>query len=166
MSLAPAQHESLPHRLRELAAIFLKIGCIAFGGPPAHIAMMEDEIVSRRRWLSREDLLDFLGAANLLPGPTSTEMSIYIGRIRGGLPGLIVAGSCFILPACFMVTALAWAYVRYGSLPQITGILYGVKPVVIALIAQAVYKLARTAIKSWMLAVVGIAAVLAFARGV
>lgn len=157
---------SLALRLRELAALFLKLGAVAFGGPAAHISMMEDQIVSRRGWLSREEFLDFLGAANLIPGPTSTEMAIYIGRLRAGVPGLIVAGACFILPACLMVAALAWAYVRFGSLPQITGVLYGVKPVVIAIIAQAVYKLARTALKSWVLALLGTAAIIALARGV
>jgi chromate transporter len=156
---------SLAHRLRELAFLFLKLGAVAFGGPAAHISMMEDQIVSRRGWLSREEFLDFLGAANLIPGPTSTEMAIYIGRLRAGVPGLIVAGACFILPACLMVAALAWAYVRFGSLPQIAGVLYGVKPVVMAIIAQAVYKLARTALKSWALALLGAAAVIALARG-
>ncbi len=127
--------------------------------------MMEDQIVSRRRWLSREEFLDFLGAANVIPGPTSTELAIYVGRLRAGLPGLIVAGACFILPACLMVAALAWAYVRFGALPQIAGILYGAKPVVMAIIAQAVYKLARTALKSWMLALLGAAAAVAIVRG-
>ena len=151
--------------LLELARLFLKLGCVAFGGPPAHLAMMEDEVVSRRGWLTREEFLDFLGAANLLPGPTSTEMAIHIGRLQAGLPGLLVAGSSFILPSAVMVVVLAWVYVRYGALPQVAGVLYGVKPVVIALIVQAVLKLARTAVKSTWLAIIAALAVAATALG-
>jgi chromate transporter len=158
---------SAPHRtsLLELARLFLKLGTVAFGGPPAHIAMMEDEVVSRRGWLTREQFLDFLGAANLIPGPTSTEMAIHVGWARAGWPGLVVAGICFILPASIMVTALAWAYVRFRSLPQVAGVLYGVKPIVIALIVQAVFKLGKSAVKSAWLGVVGALAVLATAFG-
>lgn len=152
--------------LAELARLFLKLGIVAFGGPPAHIAMMEDEVVSRRQWLTREQFLDFLGATNLIPGPNSTEMAIHIGRVRAGWPGLLVAGASFILPSAVMVTALAWAYVRFGSLPEVTGIMYGVKPIVIALIVQAVFKLAKTAVKSTWLAAVGALAELATALGV
>lgn len=152
--------------LAELARLFLKLGMVAFGGPPAHIAMMEDEVVSRRQWLTREQFLDFLGATNLIPGPNSTEMAIHVGRIRAGLPGLLVAGASFILPSAVMVTALAWAYMRFGSLPEVTGIMYGVKPIVIALIVQAVFKLAKTAVKSVSLAAVGVLAALATALGV
>jgi chromate transporter len=159
---ASAQRTSLT----ELARLYLKLGVIAFGGPPAHIAMMEDEVVSRRGWLTREQFLDFLGATNLIPGPNSTEMAIHVGRVRAGWPGLLVAGCSFILPASIMVTALAWAYVRYGSLPQVAGILYGVKPIVIALIVQAVLKLGNSAVKSRWLAVVGALAALATALGV
>jgi chromate transporter len=151
--------------LLELARLFLKLGMIAFGGPPAHIAMMEDEVVSRRGWLTREQFLDFLGATNLIPGPNSTEMAIHVGRIRAGWPGLLVAGASFILPSAVMVTALAWAYVRFGSLPQVAGILYGVKPIVIALIVQAVFKLAKTAVRSTWIGVVGAFAALATALG-
>jgi chromate transporter len=127
--------------------------------------MMEDEVVSRRGWLTREQFLDFLGAANLIPGPTSTEMAIHVGRARAGWPGLLIAGGSFILPASIMVTALAWAYVRFGSLPQVAGVLYGVKPIVIALIVQAVFKLGNSAVKSAGLAIVGALAVLATAFG-
>jgi chromate transporter len=134
--------------LLELAWLFLKLGTVAFGGPPAHIAMMEDEVVSRRAWLTREQFLDFLGATNLIPGPNSTEMAIHVGRARAGWPGLLVAGSSFILPSAIMVTALAWVYVRFGSLPQVAGVLYGVKPIVIALIVQAVFKLGKSAVKA------------------
>ena len=159
---------SAAHRtsLLELARLFLKLGTVAFGGPPAHIALMEDEVVSRRGWLSREQFLDFLGATNLIPGPNSTEMAIHVGRARAGWPGLLVAGASFILPASIMVTALAWVYVRFGSLSQMAGVLYGVKPIVIALIVQAVFKLGKTALKSMWLAAVGTLAVLATALGV
>ena len=152
--------------LVELARLFLKLGVIAFGGPPAHIAMMEDEVVSRHGWLTREQFVDFLGAANLIPGPTSTEMAIHVGRVRGGWPGLLVAGWSFILPSAVLVTALAWAYVHFGSLPQVTGVLYGVKPIVIALIVQAGFKLGKTAVKSTWLAAVSALAVLVTALGV
>jgi chromate transporter len=151
--------------LLEIARLFLKLGVTAFGGPPAHIAMMEDEVVSRRGWLTREQFLDFLGATNLIPGPNSTEMAIHVGRVRAGWPGLLVAGGSFILPSAVMVTALAWAYLRFGSLPQISGVLYGVKPVVIALIVHAVFKLGKTAVKTSSLGVVGMLAVLATALG-
>jgi len=152
--------------LLELARLFLKLGMVAFGGPPAHIAMMEDEVVSRRGWLTREQFLDFLGATNLIPGPNSTEMAIHVGRVRAGWTGLVVAGASFILPSAVMVTALAWAYVRFGSLPQVAGLLYGVKPIVIALIVQAVFKLAKTAVKSTWIAVVGVFAALGTVLGV
>jgi chromate transporter len=152
--------------LAELARLFLKLGLVAFGGPPAHIAMMEDEVVSRRRWLTREQFLDFLGATNLIPGPNSTEMAIHVGRVRAGLPGLLVAGVSFILPSAVTVTALAWAYLHFGSLPEVSGVMYGVKPIVMALIVQAVFKLARTAVKSSWLAAVGAFAALATALGV
>jgi chromate transporter len=156
---AAAQRTSL----LELARVFLKLGTVAFGGPPAHIAMMEEEVVSRHGWLTREEFLDFLGATNLIPGPNSTEMAIHVGRARAGWPGLLIAGCSFILPASVMVTALAWAYMHFGSLPQVAGVLYGVKPIVIALIVQAVLKLGRSALKTKWLAAVGALAVLATA---
>ena len=123
--------------LAELALLFLRLGTTAFGGPAAHIAMMEDEVVHRRRWLSRERFLDLLGATNIIPGPNSTEMAIHIGSQRRGWAGLVVAGVSFIVPAFFMVLVIAWAYVNYGQLPQFKGVLYGVKPVVLAIILQA-----------------------------
>ena len=146
--------------LKQLALLFFKLGVISFGGPAAHIAMMEDEVVRRRRWLTRDEFLDLLGATNLIPGPNSTEMAIHIGRRQAGWPGLLVAGSCFILPATLIVTALAWAYVRYGSLPQTGAVLYGVKPVVIAIILQALWGLGRAALKTKTLALVGVAGIL------
>jgi len=164
--MTSAQGEGKNVGLPELALVFLKLGTIAFGGPAAHIAMMEDEFVRRREWLTREEFLDRLGAANLIPGPSSTEMAIHIGFLKRGWLGLIVAGCCFIIPAAIMVVAIAAAYVAYGSLPRIGGILYGLKPVVIAVIVQAFWKLARTAVKSPFLAGVGILATIASALAV
>ena len=152
--------DSRPTSLRELALLFLRLGTTAFGGPAAHIAMMEDEVVRRRSWLTREEFLDLLGATNLIPGPNSTEMAIHIGHRRRGWKGLIVAGTSFILPAMLIVMAIAWAYVRYRSLPQVAGILYGVKPVIIAIVVQAMWSLGRTALKTKLLAAVGIAGVI------
>jgi len=136
------------------------------GGPAVHIAMMEEEVVTRRRWMSREAFLDFLGATNLIPGPNSTEMAIHVGRIRAGWPGLLVAGISFILPAALMVGALAWVYVRYGAVPQVAAFLYGVKPVVIVIIAQGAYRLVRSAVKSAWLATLSAIALAAAALGV
>lgn len=144
--------------LWDLARLFLKLGTTAFGGPAAHIAMLQHEVVERRGWLSQAEFLDHLGASNLIPGPTSTELVIHIGRRRGGWPGLLVAGTCFILPAAVMVGILAWAYVRFGSLPAVSGLLYGVKPVVIAVILQALWKLGGAAVKSRWLTVVAMIA--------
>lgn len=142
-----------------LGLLFLRLGTTAFGGPAAHIAMMEDEVVRRRRWLTHDEFLDLLGATNLIPGPNSTELAIHIGHRQAGWPGLLVAGISFIVPAVLIVTAFAWAYVRYGSLPQVAGVLYGVKPVIIAVVLQALWSLGRTAIKNKLLALVALAAV-------
>lgn len=149
--------ESLPPRptLGQVALLFLRLGATAFGGPAAHIAMMEDEVVHRRRWLSRPQFLDLLGATNLIPGPNSTEMAIHIGLLAGGW-GLVIAGVCFILPAFLIVTLLAWAYVTYQALPELSGLFYGVKPVLIAILAQALWKLGKDSLKSPTL--VGVAA--------
>lgn len=144
--------------VRELAGLFLKLGTIAFGGPAAHIAMMEGEVVRRRQWLTHEEFLDLLGATNLIPGPNSTEMAIHIGHRRAGWLGLLVAGSCFILPAALIVTAIAWAYVRFGKLPQVEGLLYGIKPVIIAVVVQALWGLGRAAVKTKWLALAGLIA--------
>lgn len=151
--------------LRELALLFLRLGTTAFGGPAAHIAMMEDEVVRRRRWLTREQFLDLLGATNLIPGPNSTEMAIHIGHQRAGWAGLVVAGACFIVPASLITLALAWAYVRFGTRPQAGALLYGVKPVIIAIVVQALWSLTRAAVKSTPLAVVALLAVAASAVG-
>jgi chromate transporter len=152
--------------LRDIAALFLKLGTTAFGGPAAHIAMMEDEVVSRRRWLTRAEFLDLLGATNLIPGPNSTELAIHIGHARAGWPGLLVAGVCFILPATLIVAVLAWAYVRYGRLPEAEGLLYGVKPVVIAVVVQALWRLGQGVVTSSLMAGVVLLAALANALGV
>lgn len=149
-----------------VARLFLKLGTVAFGGPAAHIAMMEDEVVRRRGWLTREAFLDYLGATNLIPGPNSTQMAIHVGLAVAGWPGLIVAGVCFIVPATIIVVALAWAYVRFGSLPEVSGLLYGVKPVVIAVVLQALWGLGRTALKTRPLIALGLAAAVAVALSV
>lgn len=168
----PAQAEAEPSAtedrstLWEVARLFLRLGTAAFGGPAAHVSMMEDEVVRRRRWLTREQFLDLLGAVNLIPGPNSTEMAIHIGYLRAGWTGLLVAGVCFIVPAMAIVIALAWAYVQFGSLPEFAGLLYGVKPVVIAIIAQALWGLSRTAAKTRFLATVAMIAIVASFLGV
>lgn len=166
LSPQPAPDTTRPSRLRELAFLFLKLGTIAFGGPAAHTAMMQDEVVRRRAWLSQEEFLDLLGAANLIPGPNSTELAIHIGYRRAGWPGLIVAGTCFILPAMLIVMAFGWAYLKYGRLPAAEGLLFGVKPVIIAIIAQALWRLSRTAVKSNLLAAFTVLAVTACFLGI
>jgi chromate transporter len=152
--------------LRELGLLFLRLGTTAFGGPAAHIAMMQDEVVRRRSWLTQQDFLDLLGATNLIPGPNSTEMAIHIGHRRRGWPGLLVAGTCFIIPAALIVGVAAYFYVSYGSVPKVKGILYGVKPAIIAVIFQALHSLGRTALKNRGLAIVAIASVGAVLVGV
>jgi len=147
--------------LWELAVLFLRLGTLAMGGPAAHIAMMEDEVVRRRRWMTHERFLDMLGVCNLIPGPNSTEMAIHIGQLRAGFAGLVVAGACFILPAAAIVLVIAWMYVRFGTMPQAVGLLYGIKPVIIAVVLQALWGLGRTAIKSRLLAVIAIVALAA-----
>ncbi len=142
--------------LTELALFFLRLGTTAFGGPAAHIAMMEDELIRRRKWLSREKFLDLLGASNLIPGPSSSELAIHIGYLRAGWLGLVIGGICFIFPAAILVAGIAWAYVRFGYLPEVSALLYGVKPVVVALILQALWGLGRTAVKSSLLAAAGV----------
>jgi chromate transporter len=144
--------------LREIAKEFLRLGFVAYGGPAAHVAMMEERCVRRREWLTRERFLDLLGAASLLPGPSSTEVAIYLGRFEEGPRGSR-GGACFILPAAVLVLALAWAYMKYGAMPQVAGLLFGIKPVVVALIAQAVWNLGRTALKSVWLSVLAAAAI-------
>src|SRR5437762_1754628 len=153
-AMTNAKNVRSENRLGEIAVAFLRLGFIAFGGAVAHIALMEDEFVRRRAWLTREEFVDRVGAVNLLPGPSSTEMAIYLGEMRGGFPGLLIAGAAFILPSALMMCVMAWAYVRYGALPQIAGVLWGVKPVVVVLIAQAVWSLGKTVLKSRELMVI------------
>jgi chromate transporter len=150
----------------ELIRLFLKLGASAFGGPAAHIAMMEEEVVNRRKWLTRERFLDLVGATNLIPGPNSTEMAIHIGYIRGGLSGLIVAGLSFILPAVIITGILAGIYVKIGTLPQASEFLFGIKPVVISIILAAVVRLGKTAAKSIVLTIVGIGVCFASLMGI
>jgi chromate transporter len=152
--------------LGELAWLFLRLGATAFGGPAAHIAMMRQEVVEKRAWMTDEAFLDLVSATNLIPGPSSTELAIHIGRERRGWAGLLVAGACFIGPAFLIVFGLAWAYTEYGALPAVEGVLYGIKPVIIAVIAQALWTLGRTAIKTVWLGLLGAAAVAATLAGV
>ena len=151
--------------LGEVARLFLKLGLIAFGGPAAHIAMMEDEFVTRRRWIDRQHFLDLIGATNLIPGPNSTEMTMHVGYERAGWPGLFVAGACFIGPAVLITGLFGWLYVAYGSLPEVEPFLYGIKPAVIAVILGAVWKLGKKAVKGWRFAVMGVAVAAAVLAG-
>jgi chromate transporter len=155
-----------PGHAGEVARLFLKLGLIGFGGPAAHIALMEDEVVRRRRWLTRERFLDLLGATNLIPGPNSTEMAIHVGFVRAGWPGLVAGGACFIAPAMAITLALAAAYARYGRLPEATWLLYGIKPVIIAVVVQAVWSLARKAIATPIAAAAALAVLVLAFRGV
>lgn len=134
-------------RIKELATLYFRLGLTSFGGPAAHIAMMEDEVVTRRKWLTRETFVDLIGATNLIPGPNSTEMAIHVGFMRAGIAGLIAAGASFILPSAVATGIVAWLYFRYGSLPQVIPLLQGIKPAVVAIIAAAGYRLGKTATK-------------------
>ena len=148
------------HRtLGELAGLFLRLGITAFGGPAAHIGMMRDEVVERRRWLTNAEFLDLLAATNLIPGPNSTEMAIHVGYRRGGLPGLLLAGGCFILPPCLIVGVIASGYVRYGDTPQVGWLMYGVSPIIIAIVVQALWKLGKSAVKGPATALIGALAI-------
>jgi chromate transporter len=151
--------------LGELARLFVRLGLTSFGGPAVHIAMMRDEVVRRRRWMSDQAFLDLLGASNLIPGPNSTELAIHIGRVRAGFPGLVVAGACFILPAVAIVLGFAWAYVEYGKTPPGDALLYGIEPMVIAIVLVALFGLGRTAVKDAWLAGAGLASFLLYLAG-
>lgn len=157
-----AEKSSLP----EIAALFLKLGFIAFGGPAAHIAMLENEVVRKRNWMSHEHFLDLVGATNLIPGPNSTEMVMHCGHERAGWKGLVVAGVCFILPAVLITAVFAWAYRQYGQLPQVEAFVYGIKPAVIAIILAALIPLGKKALKSVELGVLGVATLVACLAGV
>ena len=152
-------------RLREVTLLFLRLGLTAFGGPAAHIALIERACVRDRRWLTREELVDLLGVANLIPGPTSTELAMHVGRRRAGLPGLVAAGLAFILPSALLVGTLAALYVRSDELPLMRGVLAGVQPVVLIVIADALRPLAKTALTSALQFVIGAAAVAAVIAG-
>ena len=158
MTISPA--------LAQLAALFLRLGATAFGGPAAHVAMMRSEVVDRRRWLTDAEFLDLLAATHLIPGPNSTEMAIHLGLRRGGLPGLAIAGVCFILPAALIVAAIAYAYARFGGTPQAAWLMYGIGPVIIAVILQAVWKLGRAALTGPLQIALGAAVALLSLAGV
>ncbi|MBI4181278.1 MAG: chromate efflux transporter [Chloroflexi bacterium] len=151
--------------LKEVAALFLRIGATAFGGPAAYIAIMQRETVRNRRWLDEQQFLDFNGVTNLIPGPNATEMALWLGLVRAGWLGYAAAGLLFILPAMLATLALAWVYVAYGSLSQVGWVLYGVKPIVIAIIIQALWDLGRKAVKGWLTAMVGIAVITFYLLG-
>jgi chromate transporter len=152
--------------LPEVVRLLLRLGATAFGGPAVHIAMMRDEVVARRRWMTDQEFLDLVGATNLIPGPNSTEMAIHIGYRRAGWAGLIAGGLAFILPATLIVLILAWVYVHYGTTPQAEGLLYGIKPVIMAIVAQALWALGRTAVKNATTAMAGVAGVALYLLGV
>ncbi len=153
-------------RIREVALFFLRLGFTAFGGPAAHIAMMHAEVVEKRKWLDEQRFLDLLGGANMIPGPTSTELAIFLGFERAGWVGLVLGGACFILPAMLIVLALAWAYVRFGTTAQAGWLFYGIKPVIIAIILQALWSLGRRAIKDVATGIVGLAVLGLYILGV
>jgi chromate transporter len=152
--------------LKELAKLFFKLGTIGFGGPAAHIAMMEDEVVEKRKWMTQEHFLDLVGATNLIPGPNSTEMTMHCGHERAGWKGLFVAGFSFILPAVVLTSIFAWLYQEYGQLPIVEPFIYGIKPAVISIIVMAAYKLGKKAVKTTELAILGIITVAACLLGV
>lgn len=158
--------ESKRKKLKEIAGLFLKLGVIAFGGPAVHIGMMEEEVVTKRKWMSRQHFLDLVGATNLIPGPNSTEMTMHCGHERGGRAGLFVAGISFIFPAVIITGLLAYFYVEFGHTPQIEPFLYGIKPAVLAIILSAIYKLGKKALKNMMLGVIGVSVIIASFFGV
>jgi chromate transporter len=153
-------------RLKEVAAVFLKLGFLGFGGPAVHIAMMEEEVVRKRQWMTHEHFLDLIGATNLIPGPNSTEMALHCGKEHAGWKGLLLAGACFILPAVFITGVFAWLYQQYGTSPQVAPYIYGIKPAIIGVIASLMITLGRKAMKSYELAILGVAALLMAILGV
>ena len=153
-------------KLKTLAKLFLKLGFVAFGGPAAHIAMLEDEVVEKRKWMTRDHFLDLVGATNLVPGPNSTEMTMHVGYQYAGVAGLFTAGICFIGPAVLLTGILAYLYIEYGELPAIAPFLLGIKPAVLAIIVGAIYKLGKKALKSWQLGLIGAIVVIANFLGV
>ncbi len=138
-----------PLRPRDLLVVFGRLGIVGFGGPPAHLAMMETELVRRRGWVSSDEFLDGLALCQILPGPASTQMAIYVGHLRGGIRGAVAAGAGFILPAFALLLGLSWAYVRYGSVPGVTGLFAGIAPAVLAILGAAAYRLASRVLTTW-----------------
>jgi chromate transporter len=163
---AEGSNGASPYHLVELIGLFLRLGFTAFGGPAAHIALMRTEVVERRRWISETRFVDLIGITNLIPGPSSTELAIYLGYLRAGWLGLLVAGVCFIGPAMLVVLALAWTYVTYGALPQVGWLFYGIQPVVVAIIAQAIWNLGRTIFRGILAAVVALLVLVLYLLGV
>ncbi len=155
-----------PNKLKELALLFLRLGITAFGGPPAHIAMMHDEVVQRRKWLDEQQFLDLMGATNLIPGPNSTQMALHMGYSRAGWRGMLVSGSCFIIPAAFLVLLLTWLYVQYGTTTYAETLFYGIKPVIIAIVLQALFMLGKKAVKGVLTSIVAIAVVAGYFYGI
>jgi len=156
----------MPNALLDVAKLFLKLGFTAFGGPAAHIAMMQDEVVNKRKWLNEQEFLDLIGATNLIPGPNSTEMAIHIGKKRAGWPGLMIAGLCFIIPAVMITYIFAWMYKLYGHLPEMQPYIYGIKPAIIAIILSAVFPLAKRSLKSISLVIIGLLVLIASLSGI
>jgi len=154
------------NRLKEVAIVFLKLGFLGFGGPAVHIAMMEEEVVRKRKWMTHEHFLDLIGATNLIPGPNSTEMALHCGKERAGWKGLLLAGACFILPAVFITGAFAWLYQQYGTSPNVRPYTYGIKPAIIGVIVSLMVTLGKKAIKSIELLIIGIAALVLAILGV
>lgn len=152
--------------LIEVATVFFRLGCFAFGGPAAHIAMMENEIVDKRKWMDRQHFLDLIGATNLIPGPNSTEMTMHCGHERAGIAGLFVAGTCFVFPAVVITGVLAWFYTSYGQLPEVAPFISGIKPAVLAIIASAILKLGKKALKSWEIGAIGVLVLICSLLGV
>ena len=151
--------------LKEVAKVFLKLGLIGFGGPAVHIAMMQKEVVEKRKWMTPEYFLDLVGATNLIPGPNSTEMTMHCGQQRAGIKGLFVAGACFILPAVIITSIFAWAYKNYGQLPEVAPFLYGIKPAIISVIISVMITLGKKALKTTPLIIIGIACLIAVMTG-
>jgi chromate transporter len=165
VDVQPIPGVSAGARLAEVGRLFLRLGFFSYGGPAVYIAMMRDEVVARRGWMDDRGFLDLLGATNLIPGPNATEMAIHLGRVRAGWRGLVLAGVCFIVPAMLITLGFAWAYVEYGSTPEVTWLLYGVTPVIIGVVVQALWALGRTAVRGRLTPAVGIAVLVLYLLG-
>jgi chromate transporter len=165
MRLIPKSHQQGQTTLMELALLFLRLGLTAFGGPAAHIAMMREEVVRRRQWMDNDRFVDLIGITNLIPGPSSTQLAIYLGYLQAGWRGLLVAGICFIGPAMLIVLAIAWAYVSYGALPQVNWLFYGIQPIVVAIIAQAIWGLGRSIFKHVLAVVLAVVVLVLYLLG-